>query len=152
MAIAFQVERYADVIGDIKPLIVRHWEEIARNRDTIKLEPDYARYLALDERGQLLICTARDGGRMIGYAIYFVDFQIHYSKTRWAESDVFWIDPELRLPTAALRLFQFVEEQLLERGVMVVHTRAKNAHPAAGRLLEHLGHTPIETVYAKVLT
>jgi GNAT superfamily N-acetyltransferase len=151
MAIAFRTERYADVIGDIKPLLVRHWEEIARNRDTIKLDPDYALYATLDERGQLLICTARDGGRLVGYAIYFTFFQIHYRKTRWAESDIFWIDPELRLPTVALRLFKFCETELRTKGVTVLHTRAKNAHPAAGRLLEHLGHTPIETVYAKVL-
>jgi GNAT superfamily N-acetyltransferase len=151
MAIAFRTERYADVIGDIKPLLVRHWEEIARNKDTVKLDPDYTLYATLDERGQLLICTARDGDRLVGYAIYFTFFQIHYRKTRWAESDIFWIDPELRLPTVALRLFKFCETELRAQGVKVLHTRAKNAHPAAGRLLEHLGHTPIETVYAKVL-
>jgi hypothetical protein len=151
VTLEFFVERYADVVGEARPLLERHWDEIARNKESIKLSPDWVRYAALAERNQLLICTARAGARLVGYALYFIAPQIHYRETMWAESDIFWIAPEFRRPTAALRLFAFAEDQLRARGVVVMHTRAKNAHPAAGRVLEHLGHEPIETVYAKVL-
>lgn len=147
----FQEERFADVIGEAMPLLERHWEEIARNRDTIPLRPDYVRYAALDERGHLLICTARSGPRLVGYAVYLVDRAAHYVTTLWATSDIFWVAPEHRSGRTGFRLLQFAEGSLKSRGVTVMQTRAKNDHPAAGRLLEHLGHVPIETVYAKVL-
>ncbi len=151
--ISYQVERFPDFIGEAIPLLERHWNEVARNRDAVPLRIDHVRYAKLDERDALLICTARDGAKLVGYAVYFLmPFgNLHYVGTPWAESDVFWLDPNLRLGRVALRLFEFTEQMLRERGIVVMHTRAKNDHPAAGALLQHIGHAPIETVYSKFL-
>lgn len=151
--LTFKEERFSEVIGEAMPLLKRHWGEIARNRDSIPLRPDYVRYAALEERGQLLICTARSDNRLVGYVVYFVfpHGHIHYVGMPWAESDIYWVDPELRRDGIASELFQLAERELKKRGVVGIHTRAKNDHPAAGALLKHLGHTPIETVYAKVI-
>lgn len=152
--IKFATEGYANAAPEIRDLIGEHWEEIAMNRDVIPLKPDWVRYAAMDERGQLLICTAREpGGLLVGYAIYFLapHGHLHYSATPWAESDIFYLVPEKRGVGTAALLMNYAEHCLRERGISVMHTRTKIAHPSAGALLEHLGHSPIETVYAKYL-
>lgn len=153
MAITYQTEPFLSVIAEAEPLIRAHWEEIARNKDTIPLNIDRIAYAKMDQRGQLLICTARDNGQIIGYAVYFIlpHGHVHYRGTPWAESDIFWLAPDCRGHRIGLELFQFTEKMLAERGVRVMHTRSKDEHPAAARLLEGLGHVRIESVYAKVL-
>lgn len=150
MALTFQTERLSECLEEAKPLLARHWQEIALNKDIIPLAPDYQRYFSLERDQKLCVCTARDEGRIVGYAVYVYDRQLHYP-VLWAESDIFYVDPDLRRPRVAHRLIGFTEEELKHRGVRVMHSRAKIEHPAAGRVLESMGHKPIETVYAKVL-
>lgn len=148
--LTFAEERFADVVGEIQPLLARHWEEIALYKD-IPLLPDYQRYRRADALGVMPILTVRDGRRLVGYAIYVVDPNLHYSQTLTGVSDIFWLDPEMRKPRAAMRLFQEVESVLRSRSVDVMVTRTKIAHPAAGRILEALGHESTETTYQKRL-
>lgn len=144
-------ETYDGVIEDIKPLLTKHWQEIARNRERIELNPDYGRYKELENRGALFIFTAREDGKILGYAIYFVGPHLHYRDHKWALSDIFWVTPERRGIMVGKRLFGLAEKVLRENGVSVMHTTSKIAHPSAGRLLEHFGHEHIEAGHAKVL-
>lgn len=152
MVIRFQEEKFSEVFDEAVPLLQRHWEEIARDRDRIPLAPNVPGYIVAEERGALCICTARDGDRMIGYSCYLVGPADHYSTTVFAESDIFWMDPEFRNFTLGRQLFGFTEERLKLRGVVVMHTRAKiHAAPGASALLQKMGHAPVETVFRKVI-
>ncbi|MDE2105175.1 MAG: GNAT family N-acetyltransferase [Patescibacteria group bacterium] len=144
-------ESYAEVIDDIRPLLERHWKEIARNQEKIPLDPDYSRYQALDAKGMLFIFTAKDEGEFVGYAIYFIGPHVHYKSHKWAISDIFWVKPERRGVMIGKRLFTLAEQTLKEAGASVMHTTSKIAHPEASRLLVHLGHTLIEYGHAKLL-
>lgn len=148
--ISFQEERLSECLDEAKPLLVQHWEEIARNKEKIPLSPDYDRYFLLERAQKLCVCTARDDSKLVGYATYVYDRQINYP-VLWAEANVLYLDPQSRRPRAAHRLLEFAEESLKRRGVRVMHSGVKNEHPALGRVLEALGHKPIETVYAKVI-
>ena len=44
-----------------------HWKELALNQDTIKLDPDWDKFYALDVQGILRILTVRVEGRLVGY-------------------------------------------------------------------------------------
>lgn len=154
MSVTFQEERFADVIGEAASLTQRHWEEIARNRDSIPLAPDMVRYSKMDEMGLLLICTARLDGKLVGYAAYFLEphGHINYRKTPWSHSNIFWVDNGLREHGIGSGLFRFVEMALKSHGIAMMHTRTKIAHPAAGKMLQSLGQAAIETVFEKVLS
>lgn len=147
----FNEVKFGDVIDEARPLLERHWNEIARNKDLISLDPDYERYAMLDEAGKLCVCIARENGTLVGYACYIVDYHLHYKSTLWAVSDIFWLAPECRKAGVGMRLFKFVESVLHDRGVIVMHTTFKVAHPAAGRLLEAMGHATIEGGCSKVI-
>lgn len=148
----YQQELLADALDDLKPLLVGHWEEIARNRDFIPLDPDYDTYLRIEATGMLRVYTVRaDDGAVVGYAIYFVRPHLHYRRNVWAVSDIVYLRPEYRRGFCGVRLLSFAEKKLTEDGVHVMHTTSKLAHPALARVLEHLGHNPIEMGHAKVL-
>lgn len=174
MPITVQRETYDSVIGEIKPLLERHWQEVARNKELIPLDPRYEAYRHADISGSLRIYTVRAEGILIGYAVYFIHTHFHYQQNLWALSDIYWVDPYFRrsrnIPLWALyvpvirwffrgrnrprvgeMLFKFAEKCLTNDGVTVMHTTSKCANPAAKYVLEKLGHSLIEFGHAKVL-
>lgn len=151
MSTTYQIEKFSDVIEESLPLLQKHWDELARNKDFVPLDINYEAYRLLEKSNVLRVYTVRKDAVLIGYAVYVLSFNLHYKSTKFATNDIFWLTPEYRKGMIGLRLFQFVEEQLKLEGVSVMQTTYKIAHPAAQRVLEGLGHVPIEISYEKVL-
>jgi GNAT superfamily N-acetyltransferase len=148
----FARETMAQVYPDMLALLEEHWRALARNQDAVPLLVDQEFYRRAEAAGGLMAATARtDAGALAGYAVYFLRFHPHYVTTRWAASDVFWVTPGARGAGVGMRLFLFVEAELRREGARVMNTSYKLAHPQAGRLLDYLGHEPIEAVHQKVL-
>ena len=72
--IEYKEETYSQVIDEIKPLLEDHWEEIALNKEVIKLNPNYEMYEKLCNAGVMRIVTARDDGKLIGYCICIIAY------------------------------------------------------------------------------
>ena len=149
--VVYARERYGEVIDEIRPLLLHHWAELARNKDAIKLDPDYEQYLGAEALGKLWIFTARYDERLIGYTIFVTARHAHYRDALWAYNDIFWLAPEHRRRQVGAQLFTVAEAALRTAGVDVIHVTSKTAHPAAGKLLEHLGYDLIEIGHAKLL-
>jgi GNAT superfamily N-acetyltransferase len=153
--IVFRVERYADVIAEIRPLLERHYEEIAAYKQ-FPLQPDWATYIALDRQGKLLIVTARQKdmrdplGTLIGYAIFLVVHHLHYTTQKLAVNDLLFLDKPYRRGSTGIKLITAAEAALAERGVDKVQWHVKPAHDW-GKLLERRGYVPDETIWAKIL-
>lgn len=149
--LTFQMERWSSIPrAEMDPLFTLHWEEIALQKDKIKLEVDYDRYRQLDEKNMLHIITVRDSGKLVGYHCSLLDSHLHYKSHVMALTDVYFLLPEYRRGTAGIRLFQFVERTLKERGITKMITATK-LHQDKGRFLESLGWIEIERVYTKML-
>lgn len=149
--LTFQVDRWSAIPrAEMDPLFAQHWEEIALQKDKIKLDVDYDRYRQLDEKNMLHIVTVRDSGKLVGYHCSLLDTHLHYKSHVMALTDVYFLLPQYRRGTAGIRLFQFVEQTLKERGITKMITATK-LHQDKGRLLESLGWTEIERVYTKML-
>lgn len=146
--ITYQEEYFEDVIDEIKPLLERHWEEIALNKDKIPLDPDYEAYRKLSDAGAIHYTTVRDDGKLIGYAIYFLIGNLHYSSLAIAESDIFWLAPEYRKGSVGIRLIKAAEKFLVELGVNHIINKVK-LHYDVGSLFESLGYKPFERLYSK---
>src|SRR5580700_5462094 len=58
--ITYQVEPFDTSFEEAQELLIEHWEEIALNKDKIKLAVDVTRYKELADRGALHIVTVRD--------------------------------------------------------------------------------------------
>jgi GNAT superfamily N-acetyltransferase len=148
-----QQERFSAIAKELPPLFERHWLELGSNRDTIKLDPDWDRYLAMDAAGLLVVTTARVAGVLVGYIFNIVGPHLHYRSTAHAELEMFWLDPAWRGLWFSLRWFRGNDDMLRELGVKRVHVAVKNGYKdgRVGVIFKRLGYLPVETVYSKVL-
>lgn len=148
--ITFSVESWSDVVEEMKPLWPAHWEEVAMNKDQIKLNPDYKSYEAYEKSGALHIVVMRENGKVAGYHISIVRTHLHYADSLNAFTDVYYIEKEHRKGLAGIKLFREVEDTLKARGVQKIFTGTKK-HLDMSKLLEYMGYVSTETLFTKML-
>ena len=148
MTITVQAEPYKDFIKEAKALYPLHWEELALNKDKVKLEPNYDIYDELAAKKQLLVVTMRREDELVGYFIGIVAPELHYKSCIALTMDIFWTHPSIRDGGAGIRLFRAVENEAKRRGVQRIYHGSK-LHKDSSRLFEYFGMTPIEVYYSK---
>lgn len=139
-------ETVLGVLPEIKPLLERHWQEIATYKD-IPLDPDFEAYCSAELRGSVRVFTARVYGELIGYGVFFIG-NLHYRSSRIATQDILFVLPEHRKGRVGYGLIRFCDEQLKAEGIEVVYQHVKLAHDF-GPLLKHIGYEPVETIHAR---
>lgn len=147
--VKFQRETAAVTIPEMQPLLEKHWEEIAHFKD-IPLEPDFELYKQLDMAGILRVFTARDeaDNKMVGYAVFFVKKNPHYSSSLQAVQDVLFIDPSRR--GTGGRFIAWCDRELQTEGVQAVYHHVKQEHNF-GPLLERFGYKCVDLIYTRRL-
>lgn len=148
--ITFQREQVLDVADEIEDLLRMHYEEVALHKEAIPLDPDWPRYVSLEEVGQLAVYTARDDGRLVGYSVFFLYQHIHYKQTRIASNDVLFLHPDYRKGTCGIKLIKHSEQQLKSLGVNKVtwHIKFnKDFRP----ILHRMGYCDEEVIVGKIL-
>jgi GNAT superfamily N-acetyltransferase len=148
--ITYAVEHLRDMKLELESLLPLHYEEIARDKDIIALDPDWDSYFMLEAAGQFHCMVARCEGKMIGYHISFIRPNLHYRKSLTAATDIYFIRKEFRLGLVGFKLFREVEKSWRARGVQKAFSGTKRALNM-GKLFQRLGWTHIEDTYAKVL-
>ena len=144
--IQYAVERYKDVIEEIKPLLILHWQELAAFPD-IPLDPNYNFYEVANNRDLIRIYTARDDGKLVGYAIYIISLSNpHYMSMKTANSDIVFVHPDYRNGGVGYGLYEFIESQLPG---FVISTNDKISHPELGRLMKARGYEAVTTAWVK---
>lgn len=150
VAVKYQQEFLDSVVEDAKGLLESHWEEVALNKDKIKVNPDWDAYYALQDQGKLNIFTARDEGVLVGYFVVFVSPHIHYKDHLFAKNDLIYLKPSYRKGFVGVKLIKFAEKCLKEDGVSVMVVNTKNHRPFH-KLMMFLGFSPSETLYSKYI-
>lgn len=146
----FAIENLAKVRREIEPLLMEHWNEIALNKDIIKLNPDWREYARLDEINALRIYTARKDGELMGYFVIMVSRSLHYKDHLFANNDIVFLTKPARKGLTGLKLVKFAMESLKAEGVTKLHINTKT-HQPFDPIMERLGFEEIETVFSKVL-
>lgn len=141
-----QPEPFSPFLEEVKPLLDRHYCELALNQDKVPLSPQFDEYLRKDARGEVLTVTLRSAGELVGYFVGFVAPGLHYSTCLTLHLDIFWLAPEHRGQMGGLRLFKAVEKEAKRRGVQRMFVGSK-VHKDASRLFEALGYTKCEVYY-----
>ncbi len=147
--VTFQAEDWQSHWDEMEPLFRAHWEEIALYKD-IPLEPDRAYYEAMQTAGHLRVYSARDGGTLIGYAVFKVGGNAHYKSTLYASQDILFISPTHRRGRLGYRFIEWCDRQLQAEGVQVVLQHVKRDFNF-GPLLERQGYELMDHIYAKRL-
>lgn len=145
--VVYNQEKFADIYEEMKPLLEKHYHEIAHYQD-IKLNPDFEQYCMLEKIGMLKTYTARFEGELIGYSLFFVKKNIHYKDSLQAVQDVIYIDKTRR---GFGRVFiDWCDSKLRDYGVQVVYHHVKQEHNF-GPMLEKMGYKLIDLIYGRRL-
>lgn len=148
--IKYQREDLYKIKDEISNLIQDHWEEIALNKEKIKLNPDWSAYSALYEAGKLGIYTARKNEKLIGYFVVIANSNPHYKDHLFAVNDIIYLAPEHRKGFVGVKLIKYAEKDLKKFGVSVFTINTK-VHKPFDSVLERLGFNLIERVYSKYI-
>lgn len=147
----FGWERFHTIAHELPPLFLEHWRELALNKDTIPLDPDWDRYYAEDVAGILRVLTARvPSGELVGYVFLKIGPHQHYKTTIWGLVDIYWIDPLYRQGWTGVRLFKTLIKDAKTMGVinLLLGTKTHFMENRVTKLLQRLGFKPIETIHA----
>lgn len=147
----YQEENFKDVVKELKPMLVKHWEELANNKEVRPLDVDYNKYIELNEHGCFRLFTVRnDEDKLVGYASFFINFNLHYQTWLFASVDVYYIDPDYRNAGVGSQFITEMESWLKSMKVRSV-TMMDKLHKSHESFFVKLGYKPVEQLYEKVL-
>lgn len=137
-AITVQTEKWADVVGEMRPMFEEHFLELGVNQHRIHVKADEERYLGLEKLGILFVLTVRAEGELTGYFVGFIMPHLHYlGAGPWAMTDMYYIKPQHRRG-AGLKLFRAFKQLARDRGCKFAVTSCK-VHEDHSAFLEKLG-------------
>lgn len=147
--ITAQVESFTQGLSELQPILPKHWEELALDKDKVPLDPQYDIYIRREEMGEVLFMTLRDAGELIGYFIGFIAPGLHYKTCLTLTMDIFYVVPEHRGKHGGVTLFEAVKKEAKRRGVQRWFVGNKeHAKVHATALFEYLGFEKVETYYS----
>lgn len=146
--VKFAVECFRDVYEEAKPLMHLHWQEIARNKALMTLNPDLEKY----ERAlpSLLLVTARAETRLVGYFLWILILHSHYKHVPVAEEDLHYLLPEYRRGLTGYLFVKAACREAFGHGAQLLVMREKigHEHPA---MMKRLGFVPTDVVYTRAV-
>ena len=156
--VTYEPVKLSEIKNTVWPLLLKHWDEIALNKNKVPLDPDWDYYFQLENAGAFQAIGALDeNGTIVGYSSYFMQRNPHYKSLCMAIGDIFYLDPAYRkgwagvglLSAAEKHLYQVFREQRDEASLYVVHK--EKVHFPIGSVLTRLRYKLIEHYYAKLL-
>lgn len=141
---------------NVRDLLNAHWEELQIPGGlTPPLDPDFARFIAMEDAGHFRVWAARDGATLVGYLAFFVMPHMHYKQTLHAVEDLFLLAAPYRRGMAGYRMFTTALDALRELGVKrcICHTKVHFEAERGGlvRFFERLGFVNTDLLWIKVL-
>ena len=130
------------------PLFEEHYQEIARNKQIMKLKPNWPMYETVDRNGCLFIYLAMQGDVCIGYSMNIMMNHLHYADLKYCQNDVLFIKKEFRGGRLGLRLIKVTEEHSKANGCTMMVWHAKE-NTALCKLLPKLKYGVQEIMYSK---
>ena len=133
-----------------EPLFEEHYEEIARNKQVMKLKPNWPLYDTMNATGWLFIYLAMQGDVCIGYSMNLVTNHLHYADLKYTQNDVLFIKKEFRGGRIGLRLMKVTEDYAKSLGCKVMLWHAKERTTLAA-LLPRLKYGVQDIIFTKEL-
>lgn len=127
-----------------------HWDEIALNKDLMKLKPLLDKYYQLEANGMLLIIGAYVDGELVGYSVNFLSQHLHYADLWTCMNDIVFVDKAARKSGVGAALIRHTEELAKERGAQMMLWHVKE-NTSMAALLPNLGYGVQDIVLSKGL-
>jgi len=141
--ITFQHEPIEHIIPEMEDLTEIHYQEIATHKHVKRLDPDWDRFIAMEEEGISRVFTARADNELVGYFITFTCPHIHFKSCIMSHNDAVFMHPDYR-GAAAYRFFCAAIQDLKDNtdsDMLAVHMKL---HAPFRKLLTKLGFEQTE--------
>lgn len=143
----FHIERWGQFWLEARELFAKHHEEAGYGEYLVDV--NFEDYAALERAGQLLVITARDGGKLVGYVTVLVRKHPHYALLCGFQ-DAFFLEPSARKGATGTKLLQAALYYLEARGAKRVFFNSRTSKNLT-KLFSHLGFVHSEEVWSKEL-
>lgn len=150
MSLTFAAEPLPDCWAEFIKLAEKHWNETEAFHDGQTFNPLFERYNKYAEAGWFVMIIARDEGRMVGYAGFYLTPSMH-SQALISTEDTWYLLPEYRKGWNAPKLFKFAEEEAKRRGSIEASGTVRLTNPQAGAVLKRMGYREVARVFIKQL-
>lgn len=145
--ITYQEEEYSPRLWiEMYPLLEDNDEEM--RAVSYELEPNRALYDAAANMQSLVVYTAREEGRIVGYVAYFLAPNLHY-RVLSATADILYVDPEYRKGFLGIKLIKKAEEVLKDKYNVELILQHSSIRRPLDPLLTRLGYKECEKVFIK---
>jgi len=132
-------------------VLLEHWDELALNKENVKLAPDRKKYKQLQELNIINNIVVYDGNVVVGYSFLIVQPNLHYSENVFAHVDIIYVSKEYRKSSIGARLLVATEQLAKDLGASVITHHAKPYVPMIIKPLEKLVYSLYEHIYGKYL-
>ena len=139
-----------EMLAQANVLFEEHYEEIARNKQIMKLKPDEETYRKKESAQQIFILSARQDDVLIGYSVNFVTNHLHYADLRIAQNDLLFISKEHRGGRIGLKLIRETENHATSLGCKLMLWHCKENTTLSG-LLPRIKYGVQDIIYSKEL-
>lgn len=146
--ITYQREWFIKIMPELPALFLKHYDEIALDKNKMELDPAWIQYVNLESAGVLHVLTMRVDGVLAGYYFNLVYPHLHYSKILCSFGDMFFIDKKYRTPWRYVKLFVENEKFLRSIGTKKVFVMTK-VHRDFRPVMKRLKYRFIERIFSK---
>lgn len=146
----FKKEKIDGLQDELKPLLQAHWEQIALNKDKIKLNPAWDEYIKLNNAGIIHFYTVRDNKQLVGYFCVLATKSLHYKDHIFATCDIIYVKQDKRAGMTGYKLIKFAENDLKNLGVSLLGINTK-IHAPFDSLLKRMDYNLTERLYTKYI-
>lgn len=130
-------------------LLKAHYDEVAKNKDVMVLDPDWDRYIALDDAGVLVVLGVfSEDEQLLGYSVGLVTSHLHYRGLTYYQNDVLFLAASARRSHIGIDLIEATERVAGARGARFVCWHAKQG-TALDRLLDRRGYGVQDIIYSR---
>jgi len=151
MGITYQEEKLIGFLPEFDTILREHMAEInVLWRDGETFDPEYSRYIKMQEAGAYCFMTCRKDGKLIGYIGFVVVPNIRFKNCLMAYEDLYYLKPENRQGRTGYKLFTESEKLLKKRNVKRVILSCKTFQDHS-RLFDKLGYEFYEKHFTKSL-
>jgi GNAT superfamily N-acetyltransferase len=107
-------------------------------------------FIKLNEQGHVMLFTARDGERLVGFALYYIHAHLHHMGMMAASCDILAVDVDHRGKGIATAMLKYAEHVFRNRGIDFITQGSRTCYDVEP-LFPKLGYRLIEQGYMKEL-
>jgi len=139
-----------EMLAEASVLFEEHYEEIARNKQVMKLKPDEKTYYQMEKSNRIFILSARQDDALIGYSVNFVTNHLHYADLKLAQNDLLFISKEHRGGRLGLKLIRETENHATTLGCKLMLWHCKE-NTTLSAIMPRLKYGVQDIIYSKEL-